>query len=108
MGGGQNSTSINSIVTRFPYMELACSFRLSETKPEERYVWSDFVHLIYPKYFIHKPFNYGAHDDFIQPKQHVSLTRWKSFLYFYSQFSIIPTTLSTLTVCKSSTVKRKK
>ena len=35
---------------------------------------SDSVHLTDTKYFIHGSFNFDAHDDIIQPNQHVYLT----------------------------------
>ena len=71
-------------------------------------LWSDSVTLTDSNYFIHGPFNYDAHTDVIQSKQHVALTHWEFLLSFCCQFSIVPPTLSTLTVCKSSTAKRKK
>ena len=43
---------------------------------------SDFMHLTDTEYFIHGPFNYDAHDDTIQPNQHVALNHWKVLLYF--------------------------
>ena len=45
-------------------------------------LWSDSVHLIDPKYFIHGPFNYDAHDDIVQSNQNVALTRWE-FLFSF-------------------------
>ena len=71
-------------------------------------LWSASVHLTDSKYFIHGIFNYDDHTDIKQSKQHVSLTHWEFLLYFCSQFSIVPPTLSTLIVCELSTVKRKK
>ena len=71
-------------------------------------LWSDSVTLADSNYFIHGPFNYDAHTGVIQAKQHVALAHWGVLLSFYYQFSIVPPMLSTLTVCKSSTAKRKK
>ena len=71
-------------------------------------LWSDSVHLTDTKYFIHGPFNFDAHDDIIQPNQHVVLTHWEILFYFYNQFRLFPRTLSTLTVNKYSLKKRKK
>ena len=71
-------------------------------------LWSDSVHLTDPKYFIHGPFNFDAHDDNIQPHQNVTLTNWEFFFSFCNQFSIVPQTLSTLTVRKPFLKKRKK
>ena len=71
-------------------------------------LWSDSVHLTDPKYFIYGPFFYDAHDDIIQPKQHIILTHWEFPLSFFNQFSIVPSILSTLIVRKSSLKKRKK
>ena len=71
-------------------------------------LWSDSVHLTDSKYCIHGPFNYDEHIEIIQLKQHVALNHWEFLLSFCSQFSIVPPTLSTLTVCELSTVKRKK
>ena len=76
--------------------------------PKKYMLWSNSVHLTDSKYLIHEPFNYDAHTDIIQPKQHVALTHWEFLLSFCCQFSIVPPTLSTLIVCESSTVKRKK
>ena len=39
-------------------------------------LWSDSVHLIDSKYFIHGPFSYDAHDEYIHHNQHVALTHW--------------------------------
>ena len=75
--------------------------------PKKYILRSDSVHLTYSNYFIHGPFNHDAHANIIQPKQHVSLTRWEFVLYLCSQFSIVPPTLSTLTVCTSSIEKQK-
>ena len=61
-------------------------------------LWSDSIHLANTKYFIHDPFNYDAQYDIIQPKHHVALTHWEFLLSFCDQFSIVPSTLSTLTV----------
>ena len=71
-------------------------------------LWFDSVTLIDPNYFIHGSFNYDAHTDTIQPKRHIALTHWEFFLFFCCQFGIVPPMLSTLTVNKSSTAKRKK
>ena len=71
-------------------------------------LWSDSVHLMDPEYFIHGLFNYDAHDDIIKSNQNVSLTHWEFLFYFCNQFSIVPPTLSTLMVNKSSLKKRKK
>ena len=56
-------------------------------------LWSDFVHLMDIKYFIHDSFNYVAHHDIIQPNHHVALTYWKfhflfvtSLVYFLPQY----------------------
>ena len=76
--------------------------------PKIYMLWSDSVHLTDSKYFIHGPFNYDAHTDIIQSKQHVTLIHWEFLLSFCSQFSIIPPALSTLICCKLSTEKRKK
>ena len=70
--------------------------------------WFDLVHLTDRKYFIHYPFSYDTHDDIIQPKQHVPLTRWKFLISFCNQFSIVPPILSTFTIKKSSLKKTKK
>ena len=58
-------------------------------------LWSDSVHLMDTKDFLRSPFNYDAHDDIVQPKQHVVLTHWEFLLSFCNQFSIVPPTLST-------------
>ena len=71
-------------------------------------LWSDFVHLTDTNYFIHGPFNYDDHDDIIQPNHHVALTHWEFLFSFCNRFSIVPSTLSTLTVRKSSLKKRNK
>ena len=83
---------------------------LPKRKPDQKkyMLWSDSVTLTDSNYFIHGPFNYDAHTDVIQPKQHVALTHWEFLLSFCSQFSIVPPTLSILTVCKLSTAKQKK
>ena len=71
-------------------------------------VWSNSEHLTETKYFIHGSFNYDDHEDIIQPKQYMTLSRWKFLLYFCNQVSITPPTLSTLTVRKKSQKKRNK
>ena len=76
--------------------------------PKKYMLWSDSIYLIDSMCFIHEPFKYDTHADTIQPKQYVALTHWEFLLYFCSQFNIVPPTLSTLTVYKSSTTKRKK
>ena len=45
-------------------------------------LWSDFVHLTDPKYFIRDPINFDAHADSIQPNQNVALTHWEFFILF--------------------------
>ena len=42
--------------------------------------WSDSIHLTHSKYFIHGPFNHKTHDDIIQPKRNVALTRLELLL----------------------------
>ena len=69
-------------------------------------LWSDSAHLTDSKYYIHGPFNYDAHTDIIQPKQHDDLTHWKCLLSFCNQLSIVRPTLSS-TVIKFSLKKRK-
>ena len=64
-------------------------------------LWSNSMHLMDTKYFIHGHFNYDAHDDIVQPNQHVALIHWECLLSFCNQFSIVPPTLSTLIVSKS-------
>ena len=71
-------------------------------------LWSDSVSFTDSNYFIHGTFDYDVHTDVIQTKQHATLTHWEFVFSFCSQFSIVPPTLSTLTVCKSSMAKRKK
>ena len=65
-------------------------------------LWSNSVHLTDTKYFIHGPFNFDAHDNIIQPDQHVALTHWEFLFSFCTQFSIVPSILSTLIVGKYS------
>ena len=67
---------------------------------------SDSVHLTDTKYFIHGPLNCDVHDDIIQSNPRVALTHCNFFLYFCTQFSIIPSTLSTLPVSISSLKKK--
>ena len=45
-------------------------------------LWFDSVHLTNNKYFIHGPFHFDAHDDIVQPNQHVALTHWEFLLIF--------------------------
>ena len=71
-------------------------------------LWSNSVHLTDTKYFIHGPFNFEAHDDIMQPNQHVALTHWKLLFSFCTQFSIVPSILSILIVGKYSLRKRNK
>ena len=71
-------------------------------------LWSDSVHLMDTKHFIHGPFNYDTHDDIIKPNKYVTLTHRKFLLSFCNQFSIVISTLSTLIVRKYSLKKRKK
>ena len=64
-------------------------------------LWSDYVNLTDPKYFIHGPFHFDAHDDIIQPSQNVALTHWELLFSCCDQSSIVFPTLSTLIVSKS-------
>ena len=68
--------------------------------PKKYVLWSDYVHLTYSKHFINGQFNYDDHTDIIYPKKYVALTHWEFSLSLCSQLSIVPPTLSTLTVCE--------
>ena len=92
----------------FPSVGIASYFHQNVNQIWKSMLWSDSVHFTDPKYFIHGPFNYDAYGDIIQPNQNVALTHWEFLFYFCNQFSIVPPTLSTLIVNKSSRKKRKK
>ena len=40
-------------------------------------LWTDFVHLTDPSWYLLGPFNFDSHSDVITTKQHVVLTHWK-------------------------------
>ena len=76
--------------------------------PRTYILWTDFVHLTDSSYYLHDSFNFNSHSDVITAKQHIALTHWEYHLTICHTFSIVPPILSTLTVIKGSTIKRKK